>query len=64
MPAMDLSVLCIPAECDNIKKPYNGEICTKKMQFLAETAFSWCKIGGFWEESSLGVLGVLGVIGL
>lgn len=34
------------------------------MQFLAETAFSWCKIGGFREESSLGVLGVLGVIGL
>ena len=29
MPAMDLSVLCIPAECDNIKKPYNGEIASR-----------------------------------
>ena len=26
---MDLSVLCIPAECDNIKKPYNGEIASR-----------------------------------
>ena len=29
MPAIDLSVLCIPAECDNIKKPYNGEIASR-----------------------------------
>ena len=28
MPAIDLSVLCIPAECDNIKNPYNGEIAS------------------------------------
>ena len=26
---MELSVLCIPAECDNIKKPYNGEIASR-----------------------------------
>ena len=29
MPAIDLSVLCIPAECDNIKLPYNGEIASR-----------------------------------
>ncbi len=34
------------------------------MQFLAEAAFLRCNFGGFWEESSLGVLGALGVIGL
>ena len=26
MPAIDMSVLCIPAECDNIKLPFGGEI--------------------------------------
>ena len=26
MPAIDVSVLCIPAECDNIKLPFGGEI--------------------------------------
>lgn len=35
-----------------------AKIALKKMQFLAETAFSWCKFGGFWEEGSLGALGV------
>ena len=29
MPAIDLSVLCIPAECDNIKLRYNGEIASR-----------------------------------
>ena len=29
MPAIDMSVLCIPAECDNIKLPYNGEIASR-----------------------------------
>ena len=29
MPAIDMLVLCIPAECDNIKKPYNGEIASR-----------------------------------
>ena len=25
-----MSVLCIPAECDNIKLPYNGEIASRR----------------------------------
>ncbi len=29
MPAIEMSVLCIPAECDNIKKPYNGEVASR-----------------------------------
>ena len=29
MPAIEMSVLCIPAECDNIKLPYNGEIASR-----------------------------------
>ena len=28
MPAIDMSELCIPAECDNIKYLYNGEIAS------------------------------------
>ena len=27
-------VLCIPAECDNIKKPYNGEIASRWDAYL------------------------------
>ena len=34
MPAIDLSVLCIPAECDNIKLPYNGEIASRWDAYL------------------------------
>ena len=34
MPAIDMSVLCIPAECDNIKKPYNGEIASRWDAYL------------------------------
>ena len=26
MPAIDMPILCIPAECDNIKLPFGGEI--------------------------------------
>ena len=29
MPAIDMPILCIPAECDNIKLPYNGEIASR-----------------------------------
>ena len=29
MPAIDISECCIPAECDNIKLPYNGEIASR-----------------------------------
>ena len=29
MPAIDMSVLCIPAECDNIKLPIDGEIASR-----------------------------------
>ena len=29
MPAIEMSVLCIPAECDNIKNPYNGEVASR-----------------------------------
>ena len=29
MPAIDMSVLCIPAECDNIKLPFGGEIASR-----------------------------------
>ena len=29
MPAIDISGCCIPAECDNIKLPYNGEIASR-----------------------------------
>ena len=28
MPAIDISGCCIPAECDNIKLPYNSEIAS------------------------------------
>ena len=34
MPAIDMLVLCIPAECDNIKKPYNGEIASRWDAYL------------------------------
>ena len=34
MPAIDLSVLCIPAECDNIKLSYNGEIASRWDAYL------------------------------
>ena len=34
MPAIDMSVLCIPAECDNIKLPYNGEIASRWDAYL------------------------------
>ena len=29
MPAIDMSVLCIPAECDNIKLPFGGGIASR-----------------------------------
>ena len=29
MPAIDMSELCIPAECDNIKLPFGGEIASR-----------------------------------
>ena len=29
-----MSVLCIPAECDNIKMPYNGEIASRWDAYL------------------------------
>ena len=29
MPAIDMSVLCIPAECNNIKLPFGGEIASR-----------------------------------
>ena len=29
MPAIDMTELCIPAECDNIKYLYNGEIASR-----------------------------------
>ena len=29
MPAIDMLVLCIPAECDNIKSPIDGEIASR-----------------------------------
>ena len=29
-----MSVLCIPAECDNIKLPYNGEIASRWDAYL------------------------------
>ena len=32
MPAIDMSVLCIPAECDNIKLPFGGEIASRGMR--------------------------------
>ena len=31
MPAIDMSILCIPAECDNIKLPFGGEIASRGM---------------------------------
>ena len=34
MPAIDMLVLCIPAECDNIKLPYNGEIASRWDAYL------------------------------
>ena len=34
MPAIDISGCCIPAECDNIKKPYNGEIASRWDAYL------------------------------
>ena len=34
MPAIDMLVLCIPAECENIKKPYNGEIASRWDAYL------------------------------
>ena len=30
MPAIDMSVLCIPAESDNIKLPFGGEIASRR----------------------------------
>ena len=32
MPAIDMSELCIPAECDNIKLPFGGEIASRGMR--------------------------------
>ena len=29
MPAIDMPILCIPAECDNIKLPNDGEIASR-----------------------------------
>ena len=29
MPAKDMPILCIPAECDNIKSPFGGEIASR-----------------------------------
>ena len=29
MPAIDMPILCIPAECDNIKLPFGGEIASR-----------------------------------
>ena len=29
-----MSVLCIPAECDNIKLPYNGEVASRWDAYL------------------------------
>ena len=34
MPAIDLSVLCIPAECDNIKLSIGGEIASRWDAYL------------------------------
>ena len=34
MPAIDISGCCIPAECDNIKLPYNGEIASRWDAYL------------------------------
>ena len=34
MPAIDLSVLCIPAECDNIKLPIECEIASRWDAYL------------------------------
>ncbi len=34
MPAIDLSVLCIPAECDNIKLPIEYEIASRWDAYL------------------------------
>ena len=34
MPAIDLSVLCIPAECDNIKLPIECEIASRWNAYL------------------------------
>ena len=34
MPAIDMSVLCIPAECDNIKLPFGGEIASRWDAYL------------------------------
>ena len=32
MPAIDMPILCIPAECDNIKLPFGGEIASRGMR--------------------------------
>ena len=34
MPAIDMSVLCIPAECDNIKLPIDGEVASRWDAYL------------------------------
>ena len=34
MPAIDMSILCIPAECDNIKLPIDGEIASRWDAYL------------------------------
>ena len=34
MPAIDISGCCIPAECNNIKLPYNGEIASRWDAYL------------------------------
>ena len=34
MPAIDISGCCIPAECDNIKLSYNGEIASRWDAYL------------------------------
>ena len=34
MPAIDMSALCIPAECDNIKLPIDGEVASRWDAYL------------------------------
>ena len=40
MPAIDISECCIPAECDNIKLPFDGEIASRW------DAYMLCAIAG------------------
>ena len=34
MPAIDMPILCIPAECDNIKLPIDGEVASRWDAYL------------------------------